>query len=166
MLNGQEVLIKKYKVEVKYLAVDTLIEKIWDETSDLVIHVGVHGKCDKIQIEKCAMNGFTNKDYAEKKLSDPFLCLPNSGRCVKLETNFDVEKIVNFLNQNYKPIFAVSCDAGSYLCAYLYLKSLDKNPSTLFVHVPCIDKPFSSEETSRAILKIIEYLLLEKIDQK
>jgi pyroglutamyl-peptidase len=147
---------------VKYDAVDEMVQKIWDESSNLVLHVGVHGMTNKIHIEKCATNGFCKEDYAQKTLCDPLVCLENSGQCERLETKFDVDHMVKFLNENHKSgMFYASCDVGSYLCGYVYLKSLDKNPSkTLFVHVPPIDKPFSSEETSHAILKIIECCLI------
>lgn len=165
-LNDKEVSIEKYKIEVKYDAVDEIIEKIWALDFDLVIHVGVSIQASKIQLEKCAMNGFCSSDYGNKKLQQPIVCLENSGHCSILKTTFDVEKIANFLNENHKPIFSASCDAGSYLCAYIYLKSLDKNPTkSLFVHVPVIDK-IPSEETSRAIQKIIECCLLQLNDQK
>lgn len=92
------------------------------------------------------------------------MCLENSGKCDIIETQIKVDKITKDLNENYKDMFVASCDVGSYLCGYIYLKSLDKNSEKcLFVHVPPINKPYSSEETSRAIIKIIEQCLKQKL---
>jgi pyroglutamyl-peptidase len=58
-------------------------------------------------------------------------------------------------------MFAASSDVGQYLCGYVYIKSLDKNPErALFIHVPCIDQPFSSQETATGIFKVIEQCLI------
>lgn len=46
---------------------------------------------------------------------------------------------------------------SSYLCGYIYYKSLDHNADrTIFVHVPPIDKPFTTEATTQALLHTIE----------
>jgi pyroglutamyl-peptidase len=120
--------------------------------------VGVHGQATQIVLEKCAINGFCKQDYACKVLNDPFIDLENSGKCRRLETLLNVSKIVPLLNETCKELeFVESCDVGSYLCGYIYLKSLDKDPRrTLFVHVPPINQPYSSEATSSGLLKIIE----------
>jgi pyroglutamyl-peptidase len=154
--------VAKRKVEVKYDVVDQQVNDIWNQNPELVIHVGVHGQTSNIQIEKCAANGFCKEDYSRKCLSDTMVCLEKSGKCELLETEINVDRITKHLNENYKPMFSASCDVGQYLCGYIYLKSLDKNSKKcIFIHVPPIDKPFSSEETSRAILKIIEECLSE-----
>lgn len=125
-----------------------------------MIHVGVHGCACKIHLEKCAKNGFVSKDYCSKQLCDPVVCLENSGKCQRLETKIDVDKITKSLNETHSNMFTASCDVGQYLCGYVYLKSLDKDPSrALFVHVPCIDKPYSSQETATGIHKVIEQCL-------
>lgn len=139
-----------------------MVEKIWFKDPHLVVHVGVNAHSKKIHIEKCASNGFCLKDYELKTLLEPRVHLENSGKCELLETTLNVDSIVNFLNSNYKSIYNASCDAGSYLCGYIYLKSLDKNPSrVVFIHVPPIDETFSIKETSNGVLKIIEQCLLQ-----
>lgn len=90
------------------------------------------------------------------------LSLENSGRCQSLETKIDVDKITKVLNESHRNMFESSCDVGKYLCGYIYIKSLDIDPQrSLFVHVPCIDNPFSTQETAEAILKIIEHCVID-----
>lgn len=154
--------IEKIQLAVEYDDVDKKVHEIWSKDPELVIHVGVHGSASKLHLEKCAKNGFMSKDYCCKKLCDPILCLENSGKCQRLETKIDVDRITKSLNETHcKNMFAASCDVGQYLCGYVYIKSLDKNPErALFIHVPCIDQPFSSQETATGILKVIEQCLI------
>jgi pyroglutamyl-peptidase len=153
--------LMKLKVNVEYENVDERVEEIWKQNPELCFHVGVNSMIDKIHLEKCAKNGFNSMDYAKKTLCNPIVCLENSGKCEVLETKINVDKITKHLNDNYKPMFDASCDVGSYLCGYIYLKSLDKcSMRTLFIHVPQIDQPYSTQETSDAILKVIEQAIL------
>ncbi|XP_070509929.1 pyroglutamyl-peptidase 1 [Chironomus tepperi] len=160
-IEDQNFKIEKIQLAVEYDDVDKKVNEIWSKNPELVIHVGVHGSACKIHLEKCARNGFVSKDFCCKTLCDPVICLENSGKCQKLETKIDVDKITKFLNEEHCNMFTASCDVGQYLCGYVYLKSLDKDPSrTLFVHVPCIDKPFSSQDTATGIFKVIEQCLI------
>lgn len=104
------------------------------------------------------MNGFGLQDFRGKILSDPVLCLKNSGKCRELQTRLNVNKIVTVLNETHRPMFEASCDVGQYLCGYIYLKSLDVDPQrSLFIHVPPINKPYTIREMADAILKVVEH---------
>lgn len=108
------------------------------------------------------MNGFGLQDFKGKVLPDPVVCLAKSGRCPGLETKLNVDKITKTLNETFNPMFESSCDVGRYLCGYIYLKSLDIDPQrSLFVHVPRIDKPYSTKDTADGILKIIEHCVMD-----
>lgn len=103
------------------------------------------------------MNQFCLKDFKGNLLPEPVVCLEKSGKCRGLETKLNVDKITEILNESHSPMFESSCDVGKYLCGYIYLKSLDIDPQrSLFVHVPCIDQPFTVNETANAILKVVE----------
>lgn len=108
------------------------------------------------------MNGFRLQDFTGKCLSSPIVCLENAGMCQGLETKLNVDKITKTLNESYKPMFEASCDVGKYLCGYIYLKSLDINSErSLFVHVPCINKPFTTQELADGIFKVIEHCVMD-----
>lgn len=53
----------------------------------------------------------------------------------------------------------------SFLCGYIYLKSLDQNADrTLFVHVPKVDEPYSSNDVKRLLLRTID-LCMEQLSE-
>lgn len=55
---------------------------------------------------------------------------------------------------------------GSYLCGYIYLKSLDVDRDrSLFIHVPDIGKPYSSEQTKDAIHQVMDRCI-RQLDSK
>ncbi|XP_055917459.1 pyroglutamyl-peptidase 1 isoform X2 [Eupeodes corollae] len=152
--------IEKKCISVDYDDVNSAVDGIWAKKPALVVHCGVHGGTKCIRVEELAYNHkFNRKDYSGKKLVGGSACLANNGTaCCEIRTKLDVKKIV----EKTAPLcgcnepMVTSDDVGNYLCGYIYLKSLDKNSSrSLFVHVPPIDKPFSSADTSDMILKII-----------
>lgn len=111
------------------------------------------------------MNQFCLKDFKGNLPNEPVVCLEKSGKCRGLETKLNVDKITRTLNESHAPMFESSCDVGRYLCGYIYLKSLDIDAQrSLFIHVPCIDKPFTVKETAEAILKVVE-LCVKDLDE-
>ncbi|GAB0095920.1 pyroglutamyl-peptidase 1 [Sergentomyia squamirostris] len=132
--------LEKLEVPVMYTDVDKTVPEIWKQDPILVIHCGVHGSTDKILLEKCAFkNCYGRPDWDGKCLPTSSADLCGHGQnCDRLETKFNVDKIAEELNQGKgEPLFETSTDVGSYLCGYIYVKSLDFSlDKTLFIHVP------------------------------
>ncbi|XP_055390122.1 pyroglutamyl-peptidase 1 [Condylostylus longicornis] len=154
--------VEKIFIAVTYDDVDKNIENIWKRNPDLVIHCGVNGEAKTLHIENTAHNKkFDRVDYSCKLLPGSTASLANNGiDCKKLETKLNARRISERINKNQEclkqnPVL-VSNDCGNYLCGYIYLKSLDVDcRRTLFIHVPPINKPFTSEETSFVLWSIV-----------
>ncbi|XP_017053056.1 pyroglutamyl-peptidase 1 [Drosophila ficusphila] len=169
--NGTEYDIEKRLVQVEYGAVDEAVTEIWKRQPDLVIHVGVSGVAKCVYIEKLAYNHkFRRPDNSGQYLPNGSCELPHNGHANVLKCGLDVDKIVAAVNEecdgcvaptndNIKPLGAtkVSKNVGDFLCGYIYLKSLDVDKKrSLFVHVPPIDKPFSTEKTAEIVFAVVE----------
>ncbi|CAD7005459.1 unnamed protein product [Ceratitis capitata] len=181
--HGHHYKLEKQEIQVEYAAVDKVVDDIWRRKPELVIHCGVHGNASCIHVEKLAYNNkFTRPDYARQYLPNGSACLTNCDTDTKtkdiLYCGLDVDKIVQVIAEScecaptatdeaIKSVLEVeplpitvaqsSVDVGNYLCGYIYLKSLDRDSKrTLFIHVPPINRPFTSEETKEVILRIIE----------
>ena len=58
---------------------------------------------------------------------------------------------------NNEPKVCISCDAGHYLCDFVFFKSLHSSQGkSLFIHVPPLNKPFSKEELAAIIVEVLE----------
>jgi len=147
------------EVPVSYDFVKEKVPDCW-KPFDFVVHVGVSGQTDHIQLESCAnSSGYTKLDINST-------CPPN-GLCEEgeerlLETCLDTSRICQDLNcllseDDIK--FSPSSDAGRYLCEFIYYSSLCKSDGrTLFVHVPPVSKPYTQEQLGKAL-----YCILDKI---
>lgn len=134
------------------------------------MHVGVSGVAKCVYVEKLAYNHqFRRPDNAGKYLEKGTCPLPQHGHANVLRCGLDVDTIVRVVNSACKDCVATaeadktlgvtmaSKNVGSFLCGYIYLKSLDINCNrSLFVHVPPIDKPFSTSQTADILYRIIE----------
>ncbi|XP_016993996.2 pyroglutamyl-peptidase 1 [Drosophila takahashii] len=179
--NDIEYDLEKRLVSVEYGAVDEAVTEIWDRQPDLVIHVGVSGVAKCVYIEKLAYNHkFRRADNCDKRLPNGSCELQNNGHANVLKTELDVDKIVAIVNEKCADCVApiepphndikhlsatkASKNVGDFLCGYIYLKSLDMDKKrSLFVHVPPIDKPFSSEKTADIVLRIVEQCIQQVV---
>ncbi|KAG4068541.1 hypothetical protein HA402_004882 [Bradysia odoriphaga] len=168
-VRNQPIRIKLLEVPVVYDEVNNYVESIWKDSPKLVIHCGVDGGATAITVEKCANNSsFCMPDWSGKCLETPKICLKNNGsNCDVLTTCLDVEKIVEEVNAVLpEQMLCSSTKVGSYLCGYIYLNSLDRNcERTLFIHVPPVDKPYSSQQTSASILAVLEKCVEQLMDE-
>jgi len=132
----------------------------------------VHSKARHIRLEKCAYNScFILPDVLEKCLSSSKANLINNPSCTILGTTLDVGRITNELNleiKEYWPqMFKTSTNIGHFLCDYIYLKSLDIDKDrVLFIHVPPVDCPFSSDDTMNAVLAVIQKSIVQLMEKK
>ncbi|XP_017065692.1 pyroglutamyl-peptidase 1 [Drosophila eugracilis] len=174
--------LEKRLVPVEYEAVDGAVLEIWKRKPYLVIHVGVSGITKCCAVEKLAYNHkFRRADNCDQRLPNGSCELSNNVHANVLRTELDVDKIVEAVNDkcsdcvapiepphndNLKPHSATkaSKNVGDFLCGYIYLKSLDIDKKrSLFVHVPPVDKPFSSEKTAEIVLRIIEQCIQQVV---
>ncbi|XP_039489560.1 pyroglutamyl-peptidase 1 [Drosophila santomea] len=180
--DGIEFDLEKRLVSVEYEAVDEAVTETWKRQPYLVIHVGVSGVAKCVYIEKLAYNHkFRRADNYDKRLANGSCELPNNGHANVLKTELDVDKIVAAVNENCADCVAptqqthndnlqtlsatkASKNVGDFLCGYIYLKSLDMDRKrSLFVHVPPIDKPFSSVKTSEILFSIVEQCIQQVV---
>ncbi|KAH8370400.1 hypothetical protein KR093_003323 [Drosophila rubida] len=178
---GNEYQLEKRKVAVEYAAVDEAVEDIWQQQPELVVHVGVSGIAKCVCVEKLAYNHqFRRPDNAGQYLDKATCCLPHNAHANVLRTGLNVDKIVHAVNATCKDCVSpalsdndktsmeatrVSKNVGGFLCGYIYLRSLDVDcKRSLFVHVPPIDKPFSTPQTAEIVYKIIEECVQQLAD--
>ncbi|XP_050075569.1 pyroglutamyl-peptidase 1 [Anopheles maculipalpis] len=153
--------LRKHKVPVTYAEVDRIVPLIWNQQPDLVVHVGVHGQIHTINLEHCSYtSGYCKPDFAKCYLPCDKITL--SGKhaaaegCTMLKTNLNIDRIAKELNLETNVQCCCSTEVGNYLCGYIYLKSLDVNPDrALFIHVPKVNEPYSSEQTMATIYNVI-----------
>lgn len=169
---------------MEYVCVDDTVHNIWAKNPLFVIHCGVDANASHINLEQYAVHDcYSRADYKGNYL-------PNGGKvCLKtkckpdnigvLRCKLDLKRIVETIelsiksNEKYNSMVSsgvkipssfvnVSYNVGSYLCGYIYLKSLDCNAERcLFVHVPPVDKPLTSQQTSMVLEEIIKACLKE-----
>lgn len=151
-----------------------------------MVHCGVSSKATSITLEACAYNfGYCRPDVNKTCLEGSCAKLTQNGEGKNiLLTTIDIDKIASELNsvnvgedckcapdsiplsENKDSKFVTSKDVGNYLCGYSYLKSLDYDlDRSLFIHVPEINKPLSSEEVANGIYEVVRKCL-EQLSEK
>lgn len=159
---GDDVCLIVKEVPVAYKSVKTDIPLLWAEFNPvLVIHVGVSGIANTLTLEQIAHND----GYFLDDINDYH---PENNKCVEdaedtISSEINMQLICDAVNNSDKFTAVVSEDAGRYLCDYSYYTSLyiDRTRCA-FIHVPTLDKGYTSEELAQGVRMAI-LLMLEQI---
>ena len=138
------------EIPVEYEVVATEVPKLWrDVNPRFCVHVGV-SPYDCVMIEQVAQNSTYHLEDVKGRY-------PSAGRCVQdgpshIRTQVDVQRVVTqVMTTQSKVKVSASNDAGRYLYDFIYYTSLHCGDApALFIHVPPLNKPYSSAKISRA----------------
>ncbi|VDL18830.1 unnamed protein product [Hymenolepis diminuta] len=139
-------------VEVSYESADKVTTIIWNEIKpDLVIHVGVSAGAQKIEIETQSKSGPYVRGGRDGH-QHPESCI----NCICSDLNLEAAcKELQILGFNC----CLSNDPGSYICGYIYYRSLERNSCrSVFIHVPLISEEFSADYLGDFLLSLLSIL--------
>ncbi|XP_063770821.1 pyroglutamyl-peptidase 1 isoform X1 [Pseudophryne corroboree] len=162
---GDGVDLHVYEIPVEYQTVQRLIPDLWiKHRPQLIVHVGVSGMATMVTLEKCGHNkGYHGLD--NRRFSPGTQCCVEGGpEC--LQTAIDMDVVCKRAASAEPDIqFTVSADAGRYLCDFTYYTSLYKSHGkSVFIHVPPLGKPYTSEQLGQAVQAILK-VILDMLDQ-
>ena len=127
---------------------------------DLAIHVGLAKGCKNITIEcQSVRSGYEQPDENGKippgnmAASDAHI-QPDECIVSSINTKEILEQCCAKLSGQIR--FQPSNDPGLYLCGFCYYTSLQLNASSIFIHIPDEDEPYSIAEMTKAVVLIVE----------
>ncbi|XP_076658660.1 pyroglutamyl-peptidase 1 [Halictus rubicundus] len=151
-LKNVKLIIKE--IPVSYDDVATYLPMLVEKYKPTVIlNVGVSSIAECLMIEcRARSDGYERPDI-HNKCPDESAIKPEI-----LETNVDVDELCKVINESSKETecsACTSCDAGQFLCEYIFHKSLQMKPErALFVHVPELNK-YSSIQTAKGLHRVL-----------
>lgn len=148
---------------------------------DFVLHVGVASRGDSIRLEQLGRKYGYDQDDAEGKYcpiakdgdgpdSPPIrgFGIGYEGFLEELHTPVDCEKLLEHLRATGIKEVVPSLNAGLYLCEFINYCSLaearraasrqGKSSPVLFIHIPPVDQPLSTEHCSEALRSTISWV--------
>lgn len=146
---------------VGYADVSKSVKDIHQEFKpDLAIHVGVAQGYKHVTLEcQSVRSGYAIPDVGGQL---PPKCEAVDFVDVELDqclsSSINTEEIAQHCSEKLagKVSFALSKDPGLYLCGFCYYTSLYYNRSSLFVHIPDENDPFSIKDMAAALVAVIE----------
>jgi pyroglutamyl-peptidase len=154
--NPTELIINDFIVKNSSLATEYRVMKVavedvlkhcsefdYSNSAHLILHLGVHSSASSMLLEKYGYNNMTFRVIDEAGFQPENQCI--SSECPfdeSLETDFDLDQIVDKMREEGRFNCCVSTDPGRYLCNYVYYQSLTRAQScsgkkfVLFLHVP------------------------------
>ncbi|XP_064474454.1 pyroglutamyl-peptidase 1-like isoform X2 [Ornithodoros turicata] len=149
------------ELPVEYEVVSKTVPELWEKHKPvLAVHCGMNANADALTLEKVANNGGYGSVDNVGACPQGGLCTVECASDLLLCTRLDVDAVCKRLQEDKLDVpVKVSQDAGRFLCEFIYFTSLKINQSTVFVHVPPLDEPFSIQQLARALGAIIRALL-------
>ncbi|MEY3682882.1 MAG: hypothetical protein RLZZ289_1416 [Bacteroidota bacterium] len=120
------------KLNVSWEYVDAFISDTVNSPFELFIHLGVATGSEKMRIETRGRNSAEGKDVSDSIPPSPTI-LANTSDIVSV---LPMSELNEFVAKH--PEVVLSDNAGSYLCNYIYFKSLHTNglkSKVLFIHI-------------------------------
>jgi pyroglutamyl-peptidase len=115
----------------------------YSSSDHLILHLGVHSSTPCMRLEKYGYNNMTFRVVDEAGYQPENQCI--SSECPfdeSLQTDFNLDQIVEQMKAEGRFDCCVSTDPGRYLCNYVYYQSLTRAQNCsgtkfiLFLHVP------------------------------
>ena len=148
-------------IDVSWNGVTKFIEAKKNDTFDFIIHLGVAANETNMRVETCGQNIQSGTDIENISPKENQIIENESN----LNTNISIETLNDFVTKN--KILVMSSDAGTYLCNYLYYKSLyflGKKSSVLFIHTADTQNQPTAptvENQSEIIYKLLNILTIK-----
>lgn len=150
--------LKWHILDVSWQKIDEFMNEIENDNYDFIVHLGVATNSPTMRLELNAKNNCSGIDVFD---SIP----PNSKiseRDYSLSTNINAQLLEKFTKKNEDKV-RLSEDAGTYLCNYIYYKSLElfrHNSKVIFIHIA----DYLNKEDAAPLTKqteLIKELLME-----
>lgn len=122
---------------VEFARIEQEIDALYEDSFDLVIHLGLAASRDKVTPELFALNWLYSPDRKDNKghLQTSGIKLQKDRGELAVKSEFPVEALSDYLERQGVPS-KVSAHAGTYICNSTFYYSLLKNPQAEFIHIP------------------------------
>ncbi len=148
-----------YIFATSYAAVDRDLPKLFAEKPDIVLVFGVAGRRRQVCVETRARNA-VSVVFPDASGHRPSHNVIQSGGPHALAAHTPFAQLVSAVRARKVPV-RTSCDAGRYLCNYIYWRALERAPKgrplVQFVHIPVVSlRPRRKRRGGRPSLSIAD----------
>ena len=149
------------ELQVVYNYVSKRVREIHTEFKpDLAIHVGVAKGYENITIERQSVRSGYSYGDIKGEIPPGNLAVSDAqiqpDECIVSSINTEEIHKQCCAKLSSQVGFQLSNDPGLYLCGFCYYTSLHQNASSLFIHIPDEDEPYSIAEMTKALVLIVE----------
>jgi pyrrolidone-carboxylate peptidase len=147
-------------LEVSCHSVDACLTACGGDTRvkyDLRIHLGVHAGSDNWNLESRGLNFLHLGSRPDVKGSTITGDIVKGGRR-QIFSDMPLTQLLAFMHDGGFKSVAMSTCAGTYLCNYIYYKSLVQSTDTVFIHIPSFET-LSAETQFKYLLRTVEFFV-------